>query len=703
VVDHCLYGVDKNPVAAEMAKLSLWLTTMARERPFTFLDHAIQVGDSLLGITDVDQLRWLHLNPSERLGQQGFESLAIDARLKEATELAKQLREMSVVTVRDAAEKQRLNRVLRSELAGLSVIADAVVGAALSTAGKPTASFQGLLDGQSDRIHAVAGGNYSEMEREAAIGALRGASIGWLRSELPDVTPTPWDRVCLHWPLAFPEVFLGGSRGRFDVVVANPPFLGGQRMSGAYGDAYRKHLVEHVAGDSRGSADLLAYVLRRVTVLAHCVGTLATNTVSQGDTRDVGLDQIADSDWSIFRAVKSEPWPNEATLEIAKLWLYEGPWNGPRFLDAGSGPQEVAHIDADLDSSGRSRLSPQSLNENHGAAFQGAIVLGMGFTIGTADAMELIESDPRNSEVLMPYLNARALNSSPTHEADRWVINFFDWSEQRAQQYPACYEIVENKVRLERANIKGSGSTARRRREYWWLHASDAKNLYLKLRGLERAAVIARVSNTLMPVFVPVDQLLTLDLIVFPTDEYAFLGVLSSSFHVWWAIERASTMRTDIRYSVTDVFNTFPRPSSPNESMMIVADVAQRLDEVRSDLMVESGLGLTKTYNFVNDPTNRDPRIEQLRRLHVDMDLAVRDAYGWSDLELDHEHWETPQGMRFTVSPATKDELLDRLLKLNHQRYAEEVAAGLHDKKLGKSAAKGRKKKSDSADQGSLL
>ena len=88
IVDHCLYGVDKNPVAAEMAKLSLWLTTMARERPFTFLDHAIQVGDSLLGITDLEQLRWLHLEPAQRKGKAGFTTVALDLRLKEAADLA---------------------------------------------------------------------------------------------------------------------------------------------------------------------------------------------------------------------------------------------------------------------------------------------------------------------------------------------------------------------------------------------------------------------------------------------------------------------------------------------------------------------------------------------------------------------------------------------------------------------------------------
>lgn len=78
----------------------------------------------------------------------------------------------------------------------------------------------------------------------------------------------------------------------------------------------------------------------------------------------------------------------------------------------------------------------------------------------------------------------------------------------------------------------------------------------------------------------------------------------------------------------------------------------------------------------------------RLRELHVELDHAVRDAYGWSDLELNHHHWATPQGMRFTVSPEARDELLDRLLELNHERYAAEVAAGLLDKKAKKAGTR---------------
>ncbi|MEZ5231300.1 MAG: hypothetical protein R2749_01090 [Acidimicrobiales bacterium] len=171
VVDHCLYGVDKNPVAAEMAKLSLWLTTLARERPFTFLDHAIQVGDSLLGITDIEQLRWLHLDPSQRKGQRGFESVALELRVKETSELARRLREMSVVTVRDATEKQRIHDELRAKLADLSVVADAVVGAALSTAGKRGGSMEQRLDSQLERIRAALEEGRSQAEREATWSA----------------------------------------------------------------------------------------------------------------------------------------------------------------------------------------------------------------------------------------------------------------------------------------------------------------------------------------------------------------------------------------------------------------------------------------------------------------------------------------------------------------------------------------------------
>lgn len=105
--------------------------------------------------------------------------------------------------------------------------------------------------------------------------------------------------------------------------------------------------------------------------------------------------------------------------------------------------------------------------------------------------------------------------------------------------------------------------------------------------------------------------------------------------------------------------------------------------------MIRNDEGLTKTYNRVHNPDDSSCGIPELRELHVALDVAVRDAYGWSDFDLDHGFHDTPQGRRFTLGPAARIEVLDRLLEFNHQRYAEEVAASLHDKK--KSA--GRRKK----------
>jgi hypothetical protein len=103
--------------------------------------------------------------------------------------------------------------------------------------------------------------------------------------------------------------------------------------------------------------------------------------------------------------------------------------------------------------------------------------------------------------------------------------------------------------------------------------------------------------------------------------------------------------------------------------------------------------GLTKTYNRFHDANETASDIQTLRELHIAMDQAVAAAYGWQDLDLEHGFHQTKQGIRFTISEVARREVLDRLLELNHQRYAEEVAQGLHDKKGKSKKAKGKTSK----------
>lgn len=117
--------------------------------------------------------------------------------------------------------------------------------------------------------------------------------------------------------------------------------------------------------------------------------------------------------------------------------------------------------------------------------------------------------------------------------------------------------------------------------------------------------------------------------------------------------------------------------------------------------------GLTKTYNRFHNPHETAADIEKLRQLHVEMDQAVAAAYGWTDLDLGHGFHETKQGMRYTICEPARREVLDRLLELNHQRYAEEVAAGLHEtgkaKKKGASGKGSKKAKGEVVEQESLF
>jgi len=170
----------------------------------------------------------------------------------------------------------------------------------------------------------------------------------------------------------------------------------------------------------------------------------------------------------------------------------------------------------------------------------------------------------------------------------------------------------------------------------------------------------------------------TEQLVVWLLDRHFDLGVIQSSIHDWWSRKYASTLKTDVRYLPPDCFETFPRPAFD-----AAVEVAGRaLDERRGSMMVHNDEGLTKTYNRLHNPDDDSLAISELRELHVALDLAVRNAYGWSDLGLGHGFHDTPQGRRFTLSPVSRTEVIDRLLELNHERYAEEVAAGLHAKQV---------------------
>lgn len=132
--------------------------------------------------------------------------------------------------------------------------------------------------------------------------------------------------------------------------------------------------------------------------------------------------------------------------------------------------------------------------------------------------------------------------------------------------------------------------------------------------------------------------------------------------------------KTGVSYSPSACVDTFPMPSSNQE----LIEIGREYHKSRSEIMFSRKIGLTKVYNLFNDSKEDSSDVRLLRDLHVSMDKAVAAAYGWRNLDLGHGFHKTKQGVRFTISEEARREVLQRLLKLNHERYEEEVAHGLH-------------------------
>ncbi|WP_369390613.1 DNA methyltransferase [Streptomyces sp. CG1] len=663
VVARCLYGADINGMAVEMCKLSLWLVSLDPKLPFSFVDDKVLHGNSLLGLTDAEQIRALHITPGKGAatplfdlddGARAIRHLDIDGVLTRASRLRQSL--ASEINIddpqRSATTKRRQWREYQDLTRQLAEVADSVVAAGLRVGGKPgkalTEAYENLRIAVSLAHPAEDGGRSNRTMLD-----------GILATGLTPTVETDYARwKPLHWILAVPDVM---ERGGFDAIIGNPPFLGGQKLTGTMGTNVRDWFVTVLANGRKGSADLVAYFTLRAHQLLAArgyTGLIATNTLAQGDTREVGLDHITESGVEIRRAVKSAPWPSaSAALEYCAVWTSKEPLTpeATRVLDG----EEVSGITSSLDRKSRVSGRPFRLVANRGKSFQGSNVLGKGFILEPEQALDLIERDHRNKDVLFPYLNGEDLNSRPDCSASRWVINFHDWPEEQARNYPEVFDIVERLVKPVRAQ-----NSRVARRERWWQFAERAPKLYEAIRDLDRVLVVARVSKTCLPVFAPTGQVISEATVIFTSNSTSDLALLSSGIHYLWASTWGSSLKGDLRYTPSDVFETFPQPAP--SAMKSLADLGALLNETRSAIMLEHNLGLTGLNNRFHNPAVVDREIDELRDIHTRIDQAVMSAYGWDDLNLEYVFQHGKKGSRRTFDGASQVEILDRLLALNH-------------------------------------
>jgi hypothetical protein len=670
IAERCLYGVDINPLAVELAKLSIWLITLSKGRPFGFLDHNLRYGDSLLGLQNLEQLVDLSMNPTERI-QKGIFVKSIRNSVDEAIELRKNLRSQPIRNIHDIELMERLNNEAREKLNIPNLVADAFVGSILKASGNATA-----IRAIADDVNVMAGNAFEGDLTE--ISRLKETARVGLRMDLPFEKNI---RKPFHWPLEFPEVFQRDKTG-FDAIVGNPPFLGGQKITGALGTAYRDWLVHHIAGGRRGSADLVAYFFLRIYSLlctGGSFGLLAVNTIAEGDTREVGLSALLTNEAVIYAAYPNEPWPGKAAVITSRIHFYKGVWQGLKHLLG----KPVNHISAFL--SGQKEWTPKILPSNKGIAFQGTIALGAGFILTHQNALAMIEADPKNNNVIFPFLNGDDINSDPEQKPGRFIINFWDWTQDRAQEYYLPWKWVYEHVRPERITNNDRGA-----REKWWLFLRPRSELYHQIgradlferhpdgwkRGLiDLPQVIATSRHTkyFNPSFVNNDCIFSDATVVFSSQDYALFAFLNSALVDTWVQKFSSTIGHGIRFTPSDCFETLPLPKFSEN----LNELGKELSYLRKNININRNIGTSEVYNLFHSQNETGDDITALRDLHQKIDVAISFDYGWKDLDLSYDfypidHLPLSDKIRFTFSEKSRVQLLKCLTDLNLHRFSDD-------------------------------
>ena len=675
IAERCLYGVDMNPLAVELAKLSIWLVTLAKGRPFGFLDHNLRCGDSLLGITSLEQLHYLDMNTGKGSTKKLF-ALKIDQAVSRAIELRSELRNRPIRDIRDVEVMAQLDEEARRKLEMPELVADLLIGEVLEAGGREIDTAAVAIDVGS----ALAGdeGKFEEVSRRAQKG---------LAKDFPAGSKT---RRPFHWPLEFPEVFNAGRSG-FDAFVGNPPFVGGQLLSGNFGPSYQSYLVNFLTYNEKSSVDLVVFFFLRMYGMLRegaCMGLLARRSISEGKNREAGLTQLLARGADIYRAKTNIRWPGKASVVVHQIHIFKGDWIGERLLNKDA----VATISADLGDT--EFWEAQKLDENGGRVFQGTILLGEGFKIEEAIAGEWLAADKRNEQILYPFLGGNEINNSANSNPLCWVVNFWDWPEEKAASFPVPYELVKSKVKPVR-----DGNKRKSRRNKWWIYGETAAGLYCAIgqgnnfssdnftRREQRPSLtqVIAISTgiTKYPAFtfLPSSYVFSNKLCVLADERFSMFAILTSDIHGIWAWAQKTSLGGDLHslvYAHGNIFETFPFPVGFLEhGDGELEELGKRFFQARQSFMETHNRGLTKFYNEFHDSCKSDSALGNLRHIQEKLNQLVCRLYGWREIELAcgfHKVGYLPDGhnTRFTITEATRLEVLRRLSQMNKARFEEQ-------------------------------
>lgn len=663
VAERCVYGVDINPMAVELAKLSLWLVTLAKGRPFGFLDHNLRCGDSVLGIHRLDQLTELSMTPNGK-GQRRLFAQNIERSAHDAIVLRQRLREIPIRDIHDVEAMARLDADARQQLEIPEHIADAFLGEVLASGGNENALGNAIASLAIQAGQAIAG------NRDSYATVLRRAG-DVLNVDLPTGKPS---RHPLHWPLEFPEVFLRLRPG-FDALVGNPPFLGNRLWKGSLGDRLQWQ-CQMILGKSPGKIDLSVVFHRRAVDLLRadgCYGLLATSNIAEGSAIAVGLGVVVQNG-DIYFAMKGMPWPGTAAVMVAVVGFIKGRWQG----DCDADGRKCARIGPRLDPEDSDAWVPQVLPD---APFAFAGVdnsKGLAFVVTPESAwFERLQREPNS--LLRHYITGDDITSSALNKIDRWALDIGDRSlAEIARRWPIAHRFLNEEVRPTRTvealkSYKGL-------MDRWWQFWNHRAELMRRIRKQENFIAFSKVTKYPICMLADSGWLYTNQVLLIGNERADMLSIcLSATFRSWLERFCGGGMGATLRLSISESVAKFPVPSNAVSNAGVAA--ATRFNSLAVAYSAEHECGLTEVLNIINTPNAGDDAIVELRRLMAAIDIEVVAAYGWDDIEIGYDFREFKGGSvndpwRWAAPNEVTTELLHRLTTLNHERVQEGASAG---------------------------
>lgn len=674
VIKNCIYGVDLNPLAVELCKVALWLEAHEPGQPMNFLDHHIKNGNAIVGLAHFEELE-------KGIASEAFKTLPGDDK-----EMAMAFRNRNnlerktkgQLTTFDVANADNDLKDLQKDFSNFSLLPENTP----EQIAKKEKAYQDLTQGKKwFRLKQIADLQVAqffipktEINKDKLTTHSQYMSYLKTNAQIIDrgaAMATSLEKRFFHWFLEFPQVFKNGG---FDCILGNPPYLGDKKLKRAYGDQFIEFVKDRFT--DVGANDLVVYFFNRIYNIINekCsfMALLSTDSISEGDLRIGALSKIITENSKINFAIKSTPWPGEAKTNISIISLYKG-----KTLDVKNYIKdlEVKEISSFL-TDGAVDLEPLKLFNNQDTIYTGYYFLGDGFLLQKNEFDEMINYDNKNNDVIFPCFNGDDLNNLPSLIPHRFIINFFDWTEELAKKYIKPYERIKLLVKPIRDKTSRQAN-----REKWWIYAENRPGMRKSIDKVERFFATAQTTKYLNFREVPYSSAITQTAYVIATDNYAFIGALQSNIHFVWAEKYGNTLGSTFRYTPSKVFETFPIKTSDN-----LFRLGESLLNIRDIFLNENQIGLTSFYNKYHDNKNIEINISTIRNIHKEIDIEVLETYGWQDIALRHDFYEVdylPENdrVRYAIHPEARKEVLKRLLELNHKIHEEEVAAGLWDKK----------------------